>query len=484
MPNIGEIEDKLTDVDVVEKSITSDIEEISENLSQNFTVTDFDELESSMNNGDYLETASMLIKSLSWITDNIRESGEVDMKSKVVKFRKNWTYCSSKLKELDGEFDSTGKISLKEKVSSFFESIKKSISIKPKSIVKKELKSSLAVWKEDDGTWRFIGIYTNNFQDVDKDIVTKAAHEKFVKGVDEGKYPKPVLVHWHEMGTAWGQVDGLALDDSGFMVAVGTVLKGHEKEAEILSKMDDVGMSHMMIDVVRNERNPLYIDGYQTVEISDLPLWAAANKYTDFGISKKEASMALPEQKKDYLKAIGITDETISAIENKVSSKAAEATTAGVLSKEIEVPAPIEIETTTVVEVEAQKPVETTTEANSEVAKTMSEMAIALKSIAEVVANLNTKVTELELKKEVVVEKEKEEKAPETSVQTVASIAAFVAKQMRAIGDKETALRKNDPLMKSKPVEAKEENPGAQIMTGIPVLDATLNSMVAPRQEE
>ena len=66
---------------------------------------------------------------------------------------------------------------------------------------------------------------------------------------------------------------------------------GHEKEAEALSQLDDIRVSHGMPSrfIVRRKDDPTIIDFHVTSEISPLPGWAAANPLTEFVVLSKES---------------------------------------------------------------------------------------------------------------------------------------------------------------------------------------------------
>ncbi len=167
----------------------------------------------------------------------------------------------------------------------------------------------LVIWKQGD-QFRFLAIYSNNYRDIETEIISAKSHERFVDLVDKGIFPMPVLRHFHVEGTDWGQAEMVHYDkDTGFAIAAGYVLPGHEHEAEAIQKMDDVALSHGMPkeSVKRDPADPLVYIEHQTIEISDLPLEDAANKLTNFHIIK-EAEMGLPANKKAYLREVGVKD--------------------------------------------------------------------------------------------------------------------------------------------------------------------------------
>lgn len=150
---------------------------------------------------------------------------------------------------------------------------------------------TMTVFKQRDGSWRWLAIWSNNFKDRDNppDIISKAAHERYAQRVQKGELPYPELWHWHTPGTAYGKADTIATvpleknENAVMMMAGGYIYKGHEAEAEHLSKSEiTIGVSHGMKGIRRDNTDPSVITDYVTYEISDLPLEYAANPYTEF----------------------------------------------------------------------------------------------------------------------------------------------------------------------------------------------------------
>lgn len=189
----------------------------------------------------------------------------------------------------------------------------------------------LMLWKEG-GRYRWLAVFSNKYRDDDNppEILASAAHKEFVGAVESGAWPYPELRHFHVKGTKWGSADWLHYDEAtGFNLASGWVDAGHEKEAEALAALIDSGevirVSHGMPtkEIQRDPADPTVITRYRSIEISDLPGWAAANRLTGFEI--KEGDMPIPDVKKDYLKKAGLSDEEIARIEADLEGKAKEA---------------------------------------------------------------------------------------------------------------------------------------------------------------
>lgn len=210
-------------------------------------------------------------------------------------------------------------------------------------LLPEQVTAPFMVWKQADDTLRWFAIYSNQFRDVDNppEIISEQSHKSFVDLVSAGVLDYPELWHWHIPGTRWGQADWLDYAD-GFAVASGTVDLGHEKEAEALSQLDDIRVSHGMPSrfIVRSKDDPTIIDFHVTAEISPLPGWAAANPLTGFVVMKELEDMTevkgiRPEQKEHLLK-LGMAPERVAEVENILSTLGKAATDAGLESKETE----------------------------------------------------------------------------------------------------------------------------------------------------
>lgn len=167
------------------------------------------------------------------------------------------------------------------------------------------------------GDPRWMGIWSNDRKDREDERFTEAAHREYEAYVDQsGKLPDLRL--WHERAAVIGQSDQIAYDDLGFMVATGTfndagkaLYKGLENYPEPL------GMSHGYNYRAADLKGGEY-HRYRTFEVSVLPLRAAANLKTSFGL---EESMALREDKKRMFSAIG-GEEFANTIEARIEAMA------------------------------------------------------------------------------------------------------------------------------------------------------------------
>lgn len=205
---------------------------------------------------------------------------------------------------------------------------------------------SFNIWYDKErNQWRWLAIFSNNYRDQDNppEIISSDSHKNFVKSVESGNVPYPELWLWHVPGSRFGQSDWLTYTDEGFAIASGYIDEGKEYIAKGLSEYpDQLLTSHGMPKpfIERNEKDKTIITKHITREISPLPAQAAANKLTSFELLSKEGSeqMAIPDNKKEFLKQVGMSDEEIAQIETSVKDKATQAEDAGLEKKEEEIP--------------------------------------------------------------------------------------------------------------------------------------------------
>ena len=308
--------------------------------------------------------------------------------------------------------------------------------------------NSLTVWKEASGAWRWLAIYSNKFRDQDNppEIISEKSHKTFLELVDQGVVPYPELWHWHIPGTRWGVADWLAYAD-GFALASGTVDAGHEKEAETLAASSmPIRVSHGMPErfIVRNPGDPSVIDFHITTEISDLPSPAAANPLTGFQVFKGANEMALPAQKKQYLKQAGLSDDRIAEIENGLASRAKEAQDAGLEYKETAAPAPTEEPAV----VKDATPVAEPAMTRQEVADAMSQIVTVF---TQQMATLTESLTALTAEVKELRRTDADRIAEKAADTPPASLQALIAQ--RIIGHPDARVNKGATLAKDKPDE-------------------------------
>ena len=157
------------------------------------------------------------------------------------------------------------------------------------------------IWKSSDGTWQFVGIFSNNYLDKDKklNILSAESHKKFEKALDDGLVPMPYLRWWH-VESNLGVAKQVAFDERGFMIVQGEFYKEYSPLAEALSEWDrTLGMSHRMLPqyITTDPNDDNVITSYVAEEVSFLPVEKAANPLTYFGVQETDTMLEISEKK-------------------------------------------------------------------------------------------------------------------------------------------------------------------------------------------
>jgi len=349
--------------------------------------------------------------------------------------------------------------------------------------------SQVMIWKQDDGSWRWFGIFSNKFRDNDKpsEILSEKAHVEFIDRVEKGEVDYPELYVWH-IPVSVGKTDLMAYEESGFAIVTG--LFTNEGVAMALSKSDaDLAMSHGMpvAHIKRDKDDPTIIVSYISEEVSVLPRDVAANKMTDFVVLKEDESMAIiPKEKRSQVVDL-LGDDLTAELENSLISRGKSAEQAGVEFKEGEdietSPAEeatlvteegteivAEVEVVEEVTIEAEVDIEVEAEETETDYVSKGEMTEALVTIARVLSGgldaINGRLDQIE-KSVDEVQKEDDEKLDERIATTSsASLAAKIAEGLVAkdagtvIGTKAAHLHGNNKLAKDGPEQTEPEEAG------------------------
>lgn len=370
--------------------------------------------------------------------------------------------------------------------------------------VKEETNGGLLSFKNKDGKWIWFARYSNNFRDNDNppEIITASSHRRFVERVEKGLAPYPELWLWHEKSWRLGKATWVGYDDTGFALSAGYYYPGCENVAEAMSKAKDIRVSHGMpiSSLVRDETDDSLIVGHDTLEVSPLPPWAAANMLTGFVSFNKgeEVNVSIPKEQKKKLAELdlGITEEMLAGLESLNISDAQKALNADVEQKEkeedtTEAPA----ETADVSAVKTEEPEVTTPQTETtpieepepEAEKSVEDEAPTRKELADALVNFlkpymdNVESLQNEvksLKEELVTHKTKEDTVAEQIVRTtpVASLMSLFSE--RVIKSEDAKIKDGDPLADAKgPEQAKDK----EDRFGIPFLN-DLTSPV-PKQQ-
>lgn len=346
----------------------------------------------------------------------------------------------------------------------------------------------------ETGSLRWLGVYSNKFQDRDNppEIISSEAHKEFAAAVEKGEWPMPELRLWH-IASPIGVADTIAWDDSGFMLASGTITKGLEPIAEAMQQTKfNWLMSHGMPreEVKYDENDPSIIVRYRSKEVSALPEWAAANALTLFDLAP-EGGVTMPFSDGDKNKLTKVFGkDRVETIENLLASTATQATADGVKSKEAATPQPEQKqETTTSDPATTEKPAaDPATEPVAPVADqapdaaekpvaefvTRAEAAEAIAPIAQAVASLTAVVKELNEKLSAQNEAEKVKAQASLRLSPSASLGELIAQSITG-GHPAEALVKGREATLPKETQAVTA-PGDSGVMQIPFLKKLLTS--------
>ena len=281
------------------------------------------------------------------------------------------------------------------------------------------------IWKDNDGQYRWLAAYTNNFRDNDNppEIISSQAHKDFDKAVNSGEWPMPEVWLWHYPYPV-GQTHTHYYDEkSGFCIAGGTFDK--EWAVEGILKQNWQGISHGMpkATVKRDEKDKSIIVSRRTREITFLPTHRAANQLA-FHIISKESEMddikEIPAHKREeFVAAFG--EERVKQMEAEVAQRSQQAKEEGAESKETSVP---------------------TQELSPDIANALQALVTAVNQVDETVKAIDDRVKELEK-----TDKEKIEKQtlaiPQASLDDLVKSQLFSTQNQIAVRPDGPAENKN-----------------------------------------
>lgn len=147
--------------------------------------------------------------------------------------------------------------------------------------------------------------YTNNFEDLEGEILTEKAHDRYLMRLEQKLIDPPELWLSHVRGSRVGEA--LEIFRAGnFMVAVGKFDEneiGQAAEKHFLTARKQYRLSHGFFYPKWAKKDRVYHD-YNTFEISVLEDGTEANPFTAFEANKEFDAMPLSEQKKTSLRSI------------------------------------------------------------------------------------------------------------------------------------------------------------------------------------
>lgn len=194
--------------------------------------------------------------------------------------------------------------------------------------------SFLSITKDTQGNLRWLALFSNNFEDREKEIFSEAAHKEYETWVDESQR-FPSLRIWHMPKTDLGKADSITYAD-GFMLATGTFYEKSLDVAEKLAGMDDLGLSHGFAYMPEDLSDEGVYCHYRTFEISVLPMEHASNPWTAFTLEslQKEVAMGLDEKKRPFFVDL-LGEERVSALEATLPEISKDLQQAGVAWKDL-----------------------------------------------------------------------------------------------------------------------------------------------------
>ena len=166
------------------------------------------------------------------------------------------------------------------------------------------------------GIW--VAAYTNNFRDKHNEIISTAAHDRYIARLKAGLVDYPELWLWHTKGTRHGEA--MSIERYGHMIiAVGTfddTPMGRAAE-QFYRTAKDIQLSHGFYHPSYDpDENGVYHD-INTFEISSLPANTAANPFTSFAYIEEKEQMK--ESQRAFIQAV-FGEEAASKIEESVKS--------------------------------------------------------------------------------------------------------------------------------------------------------------------
>lgn len=466
----------LTNIDYDASTISDVVEEkgISEVVVVQEIPTTFEELDNARNKYESMNKIRTMVNEFIELAGNIFSRGNGNEVENVRQLAKEFT------SRLEDEEDPEEDPEKKEEDDGIPVTMKiTKAEDKPET---DESKNQFMIWKQDDGSWRWFGIYSNKFRDNDRpaEILSEAAHVEFAEKVEKGELNYPDLYVWH-IPTSVGKADLVAYEESGFAIVTG--LFTHEGVAKALAKSDaDLAMSHGMpvADIRRDEDDPTIIISYVSEEVSVLPRDVAANKMTDFVILKEDESMAIiPDEKRSQVVDL-LGEDLTTDLETSLSSRGKSAEDAGIEFKESEAEEVVE-ETEaapeTVIEAEVEvveEVVEETVEIEAEVeaeteADTVSKqeltdaLAAIVNAVSEGFAGVGGRLDQIEKSVDDIQKEDGEKLAEAVASSPSASLAAKLAEALASkdagtvIGTKEAHVHGNSKLAKDGPEQAPAE---------------------------
>lgn len=167
---------------------------------------------------------------------------------------------------------------------------------------RRKVQAPFEIIKSTDGTLLWHAIYSNNFEDLEGEILTAKGFDNYIDRLDMGLIPMPSLQAWHTPGSEHGQAD-IVFRVGHFVHAIGHFFDTPLAAKAISYYRKNAGklkMSHGFYAPEWAFDGKHYLD-FNTIEITTLPPYAAANPYTSF---EELTAMTLNPDKQKYLEEL------------------------------------------------------------------------------------------------------------------------------------------------------------------------------------
>lgn len=170
---------------------------------------------------------------------------------------------------------------------------------------------------------RWVGWWTNNFEDREGEIFTEKAIDDFIASVKSGLVEYPELWFWHIEGTKHGKADGL-WRLGHFALATGTFdsTPMAQQFKAYYQTVDHYGMSHGY-EYFRSQKSGRFYNQFKTRELSPLRNQAAANDLTYWEVKQMQISA---QAQKELEAALGAEQAKAIIAAAEARNKEAEAT--------------------------------------------------------------------------------------------------------------------------------------------------------------
>lgn len=156
------------------------------------------------------------------------------------------------------------------------------------------------VFKGADGRTYWLATYTNDFEDLENEILSRKAHDGYILRLDMGLVPMPELWAWHTPGSKHGETLSIWRNEH-FVRALGVFDETSEGERAAKEyEKNPPKLSHGFTAPDWAFKDGVF-ESYNTFEISTLPDGAEANPFTRW---EDIETMPLQPAKRQFLESV------------------------------------------------------------------------------------------------------------------------------------------------------------------------------------